>query len=200
MDLGDPRELQTLRERGVGPPARSTAGPIVNGVLLPGQAHAVSNPADRRDQVGTARDATPDEIKRPSTPAPRRRPTGIAAAAMRARLSWKSLRICSRRTARSFIELLVREAGKTMSDAIAEVREAVDFCRYYALRARKQFAAPQRLEGPTGELNELIAAGPRRLRLHQSVEFSAGDFRRPGHRRAGRGQRRGGEAGRTHAA
>jgi RHH-type proline utilization regulon transcriptional repressor/proline dehydrogenase/delta 1-pyrroline-5-carboxylate dehydrogenase len=54
---------------------------------------------------------------------------------------------------------LVREAGKTISDAIAEVREAVDFCRYYALRARQQFAAPQRLEGPTGELNELSLHG-----------------------------------------
>jgi len=53
----------------------------------------------------------------------------------------------------------VREAGKTFSDAIAEVREAVDFCRYYALRARKQFAAPLKLEGPTGELNELSLQG-----------------------------------------
>ena len=44
-------------------------------------------------------------------------------------------------------------------DAIAEVREAVDFCRYYALQARQQFAAPQRLDGPTGELNELSLHG-----------------------------------------
>jgi len=58
-----------------------------------------------------------------------------------------------------FHELLVREAGKTISDAIAEVREAVDFCRYYAVRAREQFAAPQRLAGPTGELNELSLHG-----------------------------------------
>jgi RHH-type proline utilization regulon transcriptional repressor/proline dehydrogenase/delta 1-pyrroline-5-carboxylate dehydrogenase len=55
--------------------------------------------------------------------------------------------------------LLVREAGKTITDAISEVREAIDFCRYYALRARKQFAAPRRLEGPTGELNELSLHG-----------------------------------------
>src|SRR5208282_2764187 len=58
-----------------------------------------------------------------------------------------------------FHQLLVREAGKTISDAIAEVREAVDFCRYYALRARKQFASPLSLEGPTGELNELSLQG-----------------------------------------
>ena len=58
-----------------------------------------------------------------------------------------------------FYELLVREAGKTYSDAIAEVREAVDFCRYYAVRARKEFSQPTRLEGPTGELNELSMHG-----------------------------------------
>ena len=58
-----------------------------------------------------------------------------------------------------FHELLVREAGKTISDAIAEVREAVDFCRYYAVQAREQFAAPQRLQGPTGESNELSLHG-----------------------------------------
>ena len=46
-----------------------------------------------------------------------------------------------------------------MPDAIAEVREAVDFCRYYAARARGQFSAPTRLEGPTGELNELSLHG-----------------------------------------
>jgi len=53
----------------------------------------------------------------------------------------------------------VHEAGKTVADAIAEVREAVDFCRYYALQARRQFAAPGRLEGPTGESNELSLHG-----------------------------------------
>src|SRR5208282_4083890 len=58
-----------------------------------------------------------------------------------------------------FYELLVHEAGKTIPDAIAEVREAVDFCRYYAARAREQFSAPERLEGPTGESNELSLHG-----------------------------------------
>ncbi len=42
--------------------AQSVAGPIINGQLLPGATHAVPNPADRRDQVGSTRDATPDEI------------------------------------------------------------------------------------------------------------------------------------------
>ena len=58
-----------------------------------------------------------------------------------------------------YYDLLVREAGKTLPDAIAEVREAVDFCRYYAVRARAQFGGAVRLEGPTGELNELSLHG-----------------------------------------
>jgi len=54
--------------------------------------------------------------------------------------------------------LTVREAGKTIADALGEVREAVDFCRYYAVEARRHGAAI-RLPGPTGELNELSLAG-----------------------------------------
>src|SRR5271168_5580683 len=68
IDLGDPRELATLRaelsadgtETAVDGP---TAGPIINGKSLAGSTHPVSNPADRREQLGVARDATPDEIK-----------------------------------------------------------------------------------------------------------------------------------------
>ena len=54
--------------------------------------------------------------------------------------------------------LCVDEARKTIPDALAEVREAVDFCRYYAILARQDFA-PILLPGPTGERNELRLAG-----------------------------------------
>lgn len=57
-----------------------------------------------------------------------------------------------------FSAVLIKEAGKTIIDAIAEVREAVDFCRYYAEQARKQFQ-PQVMPGPTGEYNELTLHG-----------------------------------------
>lgn len=58
----------------------------------------------------------------------------------------------------TFIALLGREAGKTVNDAVAEVREAVDFCRYYAVEARKQ-CTPQLLPCITGEKNELFLVG-----------------------------------------
>ncbi len=97
------------------------------------------------------------------------------------------------------IALLQAEAGKTLDDALAEIREAADLCRYYARQAREilrrdglagadrrgKFAAPHR---------------PRRLRLHLPVELSAGDFRRPDRRGAGRRQLRRREAGRADAA
>lgn len=59
----------------------------------------------------------------------------------------------------SLVALCVREAGKTLPDAVAEVREAADFCRYYAHLAREQFAAPQALDGPVGERNSLELRG-----------------------------------------
>ena len=57
-----------------------------------------------------------------------------------------------------FCGLLVNEAGKTLGDCVAEVREAVDFCRYYAQQAAAKLA-PITLPGPTGESNELRLHG-----------------------------------------
>ena len=50
----------------------------------------------------------------------------------------------------ALIALIVREGGRTIPAALSEVREAIDFLRYYAARARTEFAAPLRLPGPTG--------------------------------------------------
>jgi RHH-type proline utilization regulon transcriptional repressor/proline dehydrogenase/delta 1-pyrroline-5-carboxylate dehydrogenase len=54
-----------------------------------------------------------------------------------------------------FVALLAREAGRTLQDGVDEVREAVDFCRYYAAEAERLFALPHRLPGPAGETNHL---------------------------------------------
>lgn len=58
-----------------------------------------------------------------------------------------------------FIALCTREAGKTLQDGIDEIREAVDFCRYYAHQARQEMTLPTLLPGPTGESNEHYYAG-----------------------------------------
>ena len=61
--------------------------------------------------------------------------------------------------AERLIALMAREAGKTLADGIAEVREAVDFCRYYAMQAEAEFTTLQKLHGPTGETNHISLHG-----------------------------------------
>ena len=58
-----------------------------------------------------------------------------------------------------FVALMAEEAGKTMVDAVAEVREAADFCRYYGVECERLFADGQVLPGPTGESNTLEMHG-----------------------------------------
>ena len=57
------------------------------------------------------------------------------------------------------LDLLSREAGRTLADGVAEVREAVDFCRYYAQQAERVLGLPAPLPGPTGEDNSLMLGG-----------------------------------------
>ncbi|MBV9457355.1 MAG: bifunctional proline dehydrogenase/L-glutamate gamma-semialdehyde dehydrogenase PutA [Bradyrhizobium sp.] len=58
-----------------------------------------------------------------------------------------------------FIALLQREGGKTLDDALSELREAADFCRYYAAEGRKLFGRDEAMPGPTGESNTLRLRG-----------------------------------------
>lgn len=58
-----------------------------------------------------------------------------------------------------FLSLLITEGKRTIPDAVSELREAVDYCRYYASEALKHFSTPQVLPGPTGEKNELSLRG-----------------------------------------
>ncbi|HYG54328.1 MAG TPA: L-glutamate gamma-semialdehyde dehydrogenase [Burkholderiales bacterium] len=59
---------------------------------------------------------------------------------------------------RELVSLIVREGARTYADAVSEVREAADFCRYYALQAKKQLIG-ESLKGPAGERNELRLHG-----------------------------------------
>jgi RHH-type proline utilization regulon transcriptional repressor/proline dehydrogenase/delta 1-pyrroline-5-carboxylate dehydrogenase len=53
------------------------------------------------------------------------------------------------------VSLIVREGERTYADSVSEVREAADFCRYYAVQAKAMFDMPRALSGPVGERNEL---------------------------------------------
>jgi RHH-type proline utilization regulon transcriptional repressor/proline dehydrogenase/delta 1-pyrroline-5-carboxylate dehydrogenase len=168
VDFGDPDELEALRATALRATAlrahavRSSpvrAEPPEAGRSGGGAVRPVRNPADRREQVGEMRDASADEIAAAFDAAAGAQPRWNAAGgAGRAAILDTAADLLEANRA-EFLDLLVREAGKTWPDAVAEVREAADFCRYYALQARQHFAGPRRLEGPTGELDELILQG-----------------------------------------
>jgi RHH-type proline utilization regulon transcriptional repressor/proline dehydrogenase/delta 1-pyrroline-5-carboxylate dehydrogenase len=105
------------------------------------------------------RDATADEIRAAMQAAHEAQPAWDArSAGERAACLERAAQLLQARRGQ-FLSLLVREAGKTLPDALAELREAIDFCRYYAARGRELFGAPQELPGPTGERNELSLHG-----------------------------------------
>ena len=93
------------------------------------------------------------------TPATQPRLDGTHSAAKRVRGCSNALPTSTKRIAEEFYSLCIREGGKTLPDAVLEVREAVDFLRFYASEARRQFTRPLPLPGPTGEQNELRLHG-----------------------------------------
>jgi RHH-type proline utilization regulon transcriptional repressor/proline dehydrogenase/delta 1-pyrroline-5-carboxylate dehydrogenase len=76
----------------------------------------------------------------------------------RAKILQRAADLLEQRSAH-FIALLQREGGKTLDDALSEVREAVDFCRYYAAQGKKLFGEGEAMPGPTGESNVLVLRG-----------------------------------------
>ena len=80
------------------------------------------------------------------------------AAETRAKILERAADLLEQRSAH-FIALLQREGGKTLDDALSEVREAADFCRYYATQGRTLFGAGEAMPGPTGESNVLVMRG-----------------------------------------
>ncbi len=136
-----------------------TAGPLVPGAASKGALVEVTNPADRRQRVGSylaADDATVERAQA-NAHAARERWNNLPVANRAAMLEYAAEQLEARRG--EFIALCVREAGKTLPDAIAEIREAADFLRYYATMARRLFAEPEVLPGPTGESNRLFLQG-----------------------------------------
>ena len=134
------------------------AKPVIGGIERDGAARPVANPANRSRVVGAVVEADAADVAAAVEAAAAAQPDWDAAGAeSRAEVLERVADLLERDRA-AFMALLVGEAGKTVGDALSEVREAVDFCRYYADQARRHFAV-QRLPGPTGELNELSLRG-----------------------------------------
>ena len=157
IDLSDPLVRDPLVQRLSELSTRAwTAAPTLGGA---GKPVAIVSPHDTSRAVGTVAAASKADVDR------------AVRAALAAQHAWDQLGGEERgekldRAADLFeqqreelFSLCIREAGKTLPDAVLEVREAVDFLRYYASEARRLFTRPTDLPGPTGELNQLRLHG-----------------------------------------
>jgi RHH-type proline utilization regulon transcriptional repressor/proline dehydrogenase/delta 1-pyrroline-5-carboxylate dehydrogenase len=134
-------------------------GPIIGGNEMSGTPRAVVDPADHRRQVGQVAWADAAQARDALSRAAKAAWGWDATSADERAACLERLADLMEARSTDLMALCVREAGKTMNDALAEVREAVDFCRYYALRARHDFSGPVGLPGPTGERNEIALHG-----------------------------------------
>jgi RHH-type proline utilization regulon transcriptional repressor/proline dehydrogenase/delta 1-pyrroline-5-carboxylate dehydrogenase len=135
------------------------SGAIVGGVLKKGQWEPVVSPSNASVVVGTVVPASVADID------------AAIALALKGQPGWNRIggpgRAPVLRAMADALEaemdrlvaLLSLEAGKTLNDGVAEVREAADFCRYYARLAEQQFGSPETLDGPVGETNQLLLQG-----------------------------------------
>ncbi|HEX5462835.1 MAG TPA: bifunctional proline dehydrogenase/L-glutamate gamma-semialdehyde dehydrogenase PutA [Steroidobacteraceae bacterium] len=159
-DFGNPAELAALEsELKAAAAIAYRGGPILSQQESTEPNVPVRSPAATAETVGLTRDATEAEIAGAMTSCSRaQRAWDATPAEHRAACLEKAADLLEQRRG-FFLHLLVREAGKTLPDAVAEIREAVDFCHYYACRGRELFAAPQELTGPVGERNLLSLQG-----------------------------------------
>ena len=135
------------------------ATPLVPGSTPSGAAITVTNPADRRESVGSWIAADAATVERALVNAVAAQPAwDRLPAASRATILEHAADLLESRMGQ-YIALCTKEAGKTIPDGVGEVREAVDFLRYYAVQARRLFGQPEQLPGPTGETNELQLHG-----------------------------------------
>ncbi len=159
MNFANDNELHELADavnRHSGP---WTAAPLVAGGATGGTKVEVTDPSDRRRIVGTVENTDPALVDRALSAAVKAQPAWdrLPAASRAAILEHAAEQLEHNRA--EFIALCVREAGKSLPDAIAEIREAADFLRYYATMARRLFGQPEQLPGPTGESNQLFLNG-----------------------------------------
>jgi RHH-type proline utilization regulon transcriptional repressor/proline dehydrogenase/delta 1-pyrroline-5-carboxylate dehydrogenase len=136
-----------------------SAAPIVSGQTRNGSQQAIVNPANLAETIGhvTLADAAAVDAAI-GTAARAQEEWDSAGGEHRAQVLERAATLFEEQTA-ALVARCVREAGKTLPDAIGEVREAVDFLRYYAARARREFTHEIALPGPTGERNLMRLRG-----------------------------------------
>ena len=158
VNFANDDQLRKLAEEIAAIPATWSARPLVPGADTSGASHTVTSPVDRRVELGTWIEADEAVVERALANAVAAQPGWDGTPAMsRAAILEHAADLLEARMG-YFIAMCTREAGKTILDGVAEVREAVDFLRYYAGQARTLFS-PAALPGPTGESNSLHLGG-----------------------------------------
>ncbi len=155
IEFGERAALERLIAAVAGETAPVAAAPLIGGRSAPGTVRPLVSPIDCATSIGSVIEAAAADIAAAIAAAR----YGFAAwsatpAQARAEMLEQAADLLEGRAAR-FIALLQREGGKTLDDALSEVREATDFCRYYAAQGRRLFGADEALPGPTGESNVL---------------------------------------------
>ena len=137
----------------------NAAHPLVAGNVRPGKRKPVLDPSNHTRQVGEMSEASEDDVHdafRASAGA--QWDWNRAGGVRRAEILERASELFEQERP-YLMALIVREGGRTVADAQSEVREAIDFLRYYAKEAREHFSVPRPLPGPVGERNELSLAG-----------------------------------------
>jgi RHH-type proline utilization regulon transcriptional repressor/proline dehydrogenase/delta 1-pyrroline-5-carboxylate dehydrogenase len=159
VEFGERAALNELLAAIEAETASVAAAPVINSQIRGGAAREIVSPIDQKTVAGSAVDATPEDVNSAikaardgfrgwsRTPAETRATRLEQAADL---LEWRTAH---------FIALLQREGGRTLDDSVSEVREAIDFCRYYAAQGRALFGADETMPGPTGESNVLRLRG-----------------------------------------
>jgi RHH-type proline utilization regulon transcriptional repressor/proline dehydrogenase/delta 1-pyrroline-5-carboxylate dehydrogenase len=135
------------------------ASPLVNGQLMDGAAHQIMSPVDAAEYVGTSADASVEDVNAAFEIAMAAQPAWDARGGKARGAILRAMGDALEENMERLLVMMAREAGKTLNDGIAEVREAVDFCRYYAAQAEREFDSDVRLPGPAGETNHLGLKG-----------------------------------------
>ncbi len=159
-DITDVPTLLRLRE-GMAAAERELwiSAPLVGGVPVKGVERDVFSPADKGRRIGQVVDTSAETAKEAFERALRAQSLwDDTPAGRRAEVLERAADLYETHGPR-LMAIAMREAGKTLNDAIAELREAVDFLRYYAVRARMEFSKPEALPGPTGEIDEISLHG-----------------------------------------
>ncbi len=156
IDLSQDRVRKRLARQNVKPIA---ASPLTTAKLSKSAARQDMFSPVSAEIIGSVRNTKPNEIEAAAQAALAAYPDWNAKGGMARGKILRAMGDALEAHMDEFIGIMTREAGKSLADSIAEVREAVDFCRYYGFEAERQFSGAEILPGPAGEINELSMCG-----------------------------------------